>query len=492
MQDLTHRFDWRREKGKIIVTIRYDLGPGASGHDASAGLNGVPNGDVSGDALGGSAVVTQVQPPSDEVAPPAVNGDVTMDSAAGINGSAHETAPHAAGVNGDVSMELHPQHLQDQQQQQPEVEQPAQQQHQQSESEQLTQDGQYLLRDLPIFTMNLEKMQKKLYYNGYLSCSTFMDDLGKIVANAEEAQEVDADRVFRAHQMRNLAIVLMDQYVDSNFKHECERMAQRQAVRDREAVEAAEKSKAAAAQAAVPPPRPAGMRHSARAEGKAPEYDHPVDVLAIERNNKRARRSSSNVPEQQGGEGIEGDAARKRARTSKSPGSGIETPAPATPTMMQPSGSDQAQLQLDPTAASAASAPGDPMLQSVPESMGAVGLPPREAQPNGLSLPSETKEASDELAVLASAAASDAAPAPAALPPFELDERKLDSLAAHLLTRTATFTIEQLEQLRAAWFDKVWRHRSFWDRNPLLEELYRVTEDFALAVAEEDAADQDL
>lgn len=231
------------------------------------------------------------------------------------------------------------------------------------------QDPRYLLRDLEIFTMTLEKMQRRLYYNEYLTCDAFMDDLDKIVANAEAAKEVDADRLFRAHQMRNLAVILLDQYIDASFREECARMAQRVAQRS-----------AQAAEQRVTEQHP-GQRYSARIMGQSAEP--MVDVSIIERTHKRARSTSTYNVE------------HKRARTEGEAGTETQTePEVQEPPPPPPSN--------------------DPLLSA---------------------------EAQRQLA---------------------------DSLSS----LTSGFTVEQLEQVRAACVERVLAHRSSWDRAALVSELH--------------------
>ncbi|KAK0541748.1 TAT-binding protein-like protein 7, AAA ATPase, partial [Tilletia horrida] len=54
---------------------------------------------------------------------------------------------------------------------------------------------------------------------------------------------------------------------------------------------------------------------------------------------------------------------------------------------------------------------------------------------------------------------------------FHIDQNALASLARHMVHISEEFTIDQLEQLRAAAFNVVWRRRSDWDRTALLQEL---------------------
>jgi hypothetical protein len=61
-------------------------------------------------------------------------------------------------------------------------------------------------------------------------------------------------------------------------------------------------------------------------------------------------------------------------------------------------------------------------------------------------------------------------------PPFVVDASALSSLSTTLTHATASFSVEQLEQLRAACFDKVWRHRADWDRTECMREVRKVVD----------------
>jgi hypothetical protein len=57
-----------------------------------------------------------------------------------------------------------------------------------------------------------------------------------------------------------------------------------------------------------------------------------------------------------------------------------------------------------------------------------------------------------------------------------VDASALSSLSTTLTHATASFSVEQLEQLRAACFDKVWRHRADWDRTECMREVRKVVD----------------
>lgn len=391
LRELMGQFDWRREKGKVIVTLRYERDPedpsGAGeqddddeeeqedpGQDGQEGEQGeekdhetqeadedqdTDENQVTDPRRSDSQENTHTEKGTDTTAD---KGD--MDKVPMQDDTVNE-APNASDVpqaapESSRSLRVDP------------------------------EDNRYLLRDFEISTMTLEKMQRRLYYNEYLTCDAFMSDLGKIVSNAEAAKEVDADRVFRAHQMRNLALILIDQYIDASFREECGRMAQRAAQR------------AAQSEQRVPERNP-GQRHSARIQGQAAAP--MIDVSEIERTHKRARSASSH-----------GDD-HKRIRTDEE----HHTTENDTPEVHdEPHGeyhdTDDARMGNH--------GPPQPLLD------------------------------------------------------VDTQERLAESLAA----LTLGFSIEQLEQVRAACVERVLCHRSSWDRHPLVSELHELVQGARAAV----------
>ncbi|PKI83929.1 hypothetical protein MVES_001879 [Malassezia vespertilionis] len=227
LRDLMEQFDWKRDKGKITITLRYDKDGYHSGYASE-----------------------------EERAPVPAPGQL-------VPNERENASPQG--------------------------------------------DSPYILRDFTIYTMTLEKMQKRLYYNGYLTCESFIEDINKIVANAEEAREVDADRVFRARQMQNLSTILLDQYVDPAFRAACAQMAVRYRAREEEAKRVGDLQKATEEAS-----RLSGSRHSARVLGQAPEPSELVDVSTIERSHKRVRSSSQGAAQP----AEEESAENKRVRTT--------------------------------------------------------------------------------------------------------------------------------------------------------------------------------
>lgn len=338
LRDLMEQFDWRREKGKVIITLRYDRRERADS-DAALSSDDEHASDV-------PKVRTESPPPMEQdgaeaegvedlqevaqVPPAALDDDPDAQDDADAQGDAQGDADADAGAEAGAAPPpaappppLSPGALGG-----PPRPPPAPETHNDD-------DSPYIYRDFTIYTMSLDKMQKRLYYNGYLTCDAFMDDIQKMVSNAEEAREVDADRVFRARQMQNLAAILLDQYIDAPFRAECERMAQRVLAREEAAKREAERQRAAE----VHPRRPNGLRYSARQQGEAIEPHDLVDVATIERAHKRARSASASAPHAESAREASSEApvddvpdAAKRVRLADGEADDVpHTDAPASP-----------------------------------------------------------------------------------------------------------------------------------------------------------------
>lgn len=420
LRDLMEQFDWRREKGKVVITLRYDRRDHAEDRASS---DEEQHSDAHDDAPedfapDGDAENTASDPPSAPASPHRAPEEAHAEAPEAPEAPAPSLPPDAPGPAAPDAVHHSPLPASPQ-------EEPMDVAHASDAAphgaepaappattpgalggppappaaalSQAENDSPYIYRDFTIYTMTLDKMQKRLYYNGYLTCDAFMDDISKIVSNAEEAREVDADRVFRARQMQNLATILLDQYFDAPFRAECERMAQRVLAREEQAKRDAELQKATE----VHPRRPNGQRYSARRQGEVPEPQDLVDVGTLERAHKRGRSASA-------------------AAAHSEPAADADEPAKRT--------------RLAP-----------------------------DAPPSGDEEPPEPP-----------------APAPAPEPLLSADVQH--SLVTAFVQATDGFNVEQLEQLRAACFDAILAHRAAWDRTALLAELHTLVEDVARAV----------
>ena len=75
-------------------------------------------------------------------------------------------------------------------------------------------------------------------------------------------------------------------------------------------------------------------------------------------------------------------------------------------------------------------------------------------------------------------------PTPEPLPDFVLTPHSLDAFKTFLSDGTAPLNVDQLEQLRAACYDAIWRGRKEWDRDALVEELIVLSREFVEEVEE--------
>ncbi|GJN91481.1 hypothetical protein Rhopal_004504-T1 [Rhodotorula paludigena] len=69
-------------------------------------------------------------------------------------------------------------------------------------------------------------------------------------------------------------------------------------------------------------------------------------------------------------------------------------------------------------------------------------------------------------------------PTPPPPPPFVVPAAAVSALEAFLVDKTGSLNVDQLEQLRAACFDTIWRAKSDWDRSHAVQELDELAREF--------------
>jgi hypothetical protein len=167
----------------------------------------------------------------------------------------------------------------------------------------------------PLYDMDLERMHMDLYKAKYLTPQDFLDDICKIVHNANAHMYDDNERLHKARAMLTAAEVSVQEF-DPHFRHECQRMAERERKRRLERKKAKGKNPAEEGQNGMYAP---GTRRSARHNGQQPEMAI-TDPLQLERRLKRARPGdrASGSPESGGENQQDGAVALrqpKRPRT---------------------------------------------------------------------------------------------------------------------------------------------------------------------------------
>ena len=173
----------------------------------------------------------------------------------------------------------------------------------------------------PLFDMDLEKMHTELYKGRYLTPQDFLDDVGKIVHNADVRSHEDLDRPYKAQAMFTAAQVSIQEF-DPQLKMECERMAVRERKRREDRKKEKEKGREKEKENQKDKEKDEsqnvnglGARRSARNNGLQPELTI-TDPVKLERRLKRQRPneagSDSHASEEEGGSGEGRDAKRTR------------------------------------------------------------------------------------------------------------------------------------------------------------------------------------
>lgn len=377
-----------------------------------------------------------------------------------------------------------------------------------------------------LFDIDLERMNRMLYEDRYLTPDNFLEDIRKIVHNANVRSQDDPERLFRAQAMLTAAEVSCLDF-DVNFRLECQRMAIREQQRRNQQKhhQHSRSNEENLQQESLTPP----VRRSARNNGQAPEISI-TDPLQLERKLKRAR-SIENTVEPSEGEAGEGHTV-KRSRVSSVEMDGQESivepentltqvhavrfadnlnsmlePLFRRPPVIDPGLAlfvSQSNQELPVPDSEIDSSPLKPIIVDGPHtsfsdvqlSTSGVQQPTFDSmlQPdiNGISLateeghPSGTADLSAELPDVAVTEpvtvehvdAMEVERVPTPLPDFHADQQSLSQLKEDLRTVTEPLNVEELEQLRAMCLARVWKHRSDWDRTVLIDELRHLVHEF--------------
>ena len=179
----------------------------------------------------------------------------------------------------------------------------------------VTEQQQIMQQLPPLYDMDLERMHAELFKGRYLTPQDFLDDVGKIVHNADVRSHEDLDRLYRAQAMFTATQVSIQEF-DPQLRLECERMAVRE--RQRREQHKKNKGKEKAQDSQLNGGAPVGARRSARNNGQQPELSI-TDPVKLERRLKRQRGEecsggdSHGSEEEMNGAGEEGrDAKRSR------------------------------------------------------------------------------------------------------------------------------------------------------------------------------------
>lgn len=353
-----------------------------------------------------------------------------------------------------------------------------------------------------LYTTTLERMQKKLYYDQYFCVSAFVSDLERIVHNAEAAEVVDRERALKAHQMLNMATILLDQYVDAAFRAECERMAARvakreQADKERERAEK-EKQKEKEKEKEKEKDQEEKRRldqeredQKSRLEGE-PSVHHqtthfPAGLVDI--HSPWAQQSDLGTRDYGSAQGLRPLPAPLLPDSSRDSSTAAQTHAMNGAKRLHDEEGDSQEsgvkrTRLDSPAAFAAPAFGATHLPDVHPPQEAVHRPHDRAVGGGrshLPPPSQPSQPSS-------------LPSTSVGQTVHLSSKAVATVRAKF-AQLEGFSVEDLEAVRAKCFDVFWHHRMLWDRDPvahmMLEAIERAvaTRDRRLKVAAQRAAE---
>ncbi|KAH8115640.1 AAA-domain-containing protein [Phellopilus nigrolimitatus] len=344
-----------------------------------------------------------------------------------------------------------------------------------------------------LYEVDLESMNADLYKGKYLTPNMFLDEIGKMVYNAEVRAYEDRDRLNKAQAMFTAAQVSIQEF-DPGFRLECERMAGRE--RKRREQRRAEKGKSRAENGAP-------VRRSARNYGLQPEHGI-TDPLLLERRLKRQHPAGNWCALHR----TVDDMTQTPSRTNTSNGHFFPqahlTPitevnseprhAGFDPNLLNPL-SPQLRLPSVQSLIAAESSNGLPVASSSSVGFEQNFLANNAVDSNPHTPPADNTEPLNIL-LDPSLAPEETSPVPMEIerprtpspppPPFHVDETLLTELEAKYVSETEQLNVEQLEQLRATSLNCIWRHRQEWDRDACVHELFGVISDFAEEAALDD------
>ena len=302
--------------------------------------------------------------------------------------------------------------------------------------------------------VGLEKIESRLYRDKYLTPESFLEEIHRIVENAYHDGETDT--ISKADQMLNNTRIMVDQACDAGFRHECTRMAQREADRARIRLEKKAKSRDEKEKAKGQADDGAASLEKGKGKRTREEEAADIDGAAGEDEGDRAKRARIGDTDM-----VDADTARNTLINGQTQQIGLRdtVPEPPSPNLLST------------------------FVSLVNGRQSASPKPPASLPAPPVALASAGADAS-------APARRSPSPPPAPFPPFVLPERPLASLSRFLVDETAELTVDELEQLRAACYDCIWRARREWDKTALIAEVDEMAREFVQEVKESHGQDQ--
>ncbi|TIC21668.1 AAA-domain-containing protein [Wallemia mellicola] len=299
------------------------------------------------------------------------------------------------------------------------------------------QPGETQKERLMIYDIDLEKIHFNVYKDNYVNPAQFVDDVAKIVHNAE-LDKSDQDRLWKAEQLLTHARVLVDQAFDAHFRIECQRMADRESKRIAEYKEKRKKERE-------------------EKENKKKEEE------ALANKDKDDQQQSSNEQTENQDEHHDKDPSAESNEDAQSNEVGDQDHDNGT-SLKRPREGEMEGLKEGPDSKKAK---GDvEMHESLtegqspgPENDESEKQPEQADQPGQSEQPEQIEEPSTKSPT----------PEPEPEPEFVVDKQQLDALLNEAVTLLKDFNVDELEQTRAAISSVIWEHRYEWNRQSMID-----------------------
>ena len=317
--------------------------------------------------------------------------------------------------------------------------------------------------------VDFDLMQEKLMSpdDSYYSLRAFERDIFRIQENVDTA-EMDLDKRSKAALLaKEATLMIKDHFQDEQQKLEIERMAAREYAKKNLSKTKGRKSTSTS---------PTGSRSSNRLSGKGPDMTLP-QILQLEKANGKKRSRDGSV---------DTASIHNDVRAAKRSKHAVETDVTGTlPTLnlldgpSHPGPSPLASGSGTGAGAHAMIAPAfnEDIMAGQIQQRAMIPQPTMNGFRDILN-PVETFQRGTTLEISPPNEVRDFTPHP----PFLFSESKMDTLRELLISGTAAFTIEDLEQLHAIALKIVWRHRAAWDRTAMIHDLLKICGDFVTHV----------
>lgn len=328
-----------------------------------------------------------------------------------------------------------------------------------------------------LFDIDMPRIHDGIWEGRYLTSTEFLRAVELVRENAKmEKNEEDPESKELFRRAEKIFGVAQEEVsrTEPSFNLETERMAKRMRDKQRKAREAAAKAKADEEAAAKPPEMSKDGEINETSNGDATMQEPtPLGEGASEERLALKRTREDDAMDSDGSQ-----PPSKRMRMSP-------FPEPEGTSEKVVRFADQSEISSLPAINVNGSAlPDSEMTVDQPSPTPARG-PISELQLNGENKPVEKELAPTGLTQhVLQPPSRTPSPGPSTLPEFVASPALLSTLEGSLATKTANLDVEQLEALRAQCLNLVWKHRSDWNRDKLMNEMTETIHNYLIEIGE--------